>query len=102
MRLNSFPAQLIGASPFLNKFSASLLLNKSAHMNFIKWIPVIPALLISVACLDKHRGGPGVMDGGSSQTSVASGEFKLQLAFPKLEFDMPVELTSPDDGTDRV
>src|SRR5687768_6259156 len=28
--------------------------------------------------------------------------YKLSLAFPALEFDMPVELTSPNDNTDRI
>jgi glucose/arabinose dehydrogenase len=28
--------------------------------------------------------------------------YKLIEAFPKLTFDMPVELTSPDDGSDRI
>ncbi len=31
-----------------------------------------------------------------------TAEFKLTLAFPNLEIDMPVELTSPADNTDRI
>jgi glucose/arabinose dehydrogenase len=29
-------------------------------------------------------------------------DYKLQLAFPALEFEMPVELTAPDDNTNRI
>lgn len=32
----------------------------------------------------------------------ASPNYQLAVAFPNLTFDQPVELTSPDDGTDRV
>jgi glucose/arabinose dehydrogenase len=32
----------------------------------------------------------------------ASPNYKLAVAFPNLTFDQPVELTSPDDGTDRI
>jgi glucose/arabinose dehydrogenase len=36
-----------------------------------------------------------------SKTDHATA-YKLVDAFPKLSFDMPVELTSPDNGTDRI
>lgn len=38
----------------------------------------------------------------TSQKPVQKETFKLSEAFPQLTFDTPVELTSPDDGTDRV
>jgi glucose/arabinose dehydrogenase len=36
--------------------------------------------------------------GNATQTQA----YKLAEAFPRLTFDMPVELTSPEDGTDRI
>ena len=38
----------------------------------------------------------------SVNTSEESGKYKLALAFPGLEFEQPVELTSPADNTDRI
>lgn len=38
----------------------------------------------------------------SANTSAESGKYKLAVAFPELEFQQPVELTSPDDNTDRI
>lgn len=35
-------------------------------------------------------------------TSAASGKYNLSEAFPNLEFEQPVELTSPNDNTDRI
>ncbi|MBA4058153.1 MAG: hypothetical protein C0490_25785, partial [Marivirga sp.] len=33
---------------------------------------------------------------------ISAEEYKLIEAFPALTFDMPVELTSPEDNTDRI
>ena len=38
----------------------------------------------------------------SVNTSAKSGKYNLVEAFPKLEFEQPVELTSPNDNTDRI
>lgn len=38
----------------------------------------------------------------TTDRSSKIGKYKLALAFPSLEFNMPVELTSPYDGTDRI
>lgn len=38
----------------------------------------------------------------SINTSPKSGKYKLAIAFPELQFDQPVELTSPHDNTDRI
>ncbi len=35
-------------------------------------------------------------------TSAESGKYNLAVAFPALEFEQPVELTSPRDNTDRI
>jgi glucose/arabinose dehydrogenase len=35
-------------------------------------------------------------------TSVTAGKFKLVRAFPNLQFQQPVELTSADDGSNRI
>jgi glucose/arabinose dehydrogenase len=61
-------------------------------MKYRKLLPVIGVLVI-MACIDRNE-APG--------NSPAAGDYKLELAFPQLDFDMPVELVSPDDGTDRL
>ena len=66
-------------------------------MKYTKILPVIAVLLIGIACINKNGNG-----GHTAPGSITSGAFKLELAFPELQFDMPVELTSPDDGTDRI
>ncbi len=48
-----------------------------------------------------------ILVGGSSvrkenDVTPKSSMYNLSNAFPALQFDMPVELTSPSDGTDRV
>lgn len=40
--------------------------------------------------------------GSVSDSSADVGNYQTVLAFPKLQFEMPVELTSPADNTDRV
>src|SRR5215210_9396856 len=35
-------------------------------------------------------------------TSAATGKYNLAVAFPGVEFEQPVELTSPNDNTDRI
>jgi glucose/arabinose dehydrogenase len=39
---------------------------------------------------------------GNDHDRYHATSYTLAEAFPKLTFDMPVELTSPDDGTDRI
>jgi hypothetical protein len=66
-------------------------------MKFRKFLPVLAVLVIIMACINRNdSAGNGIPD------SVSAGSFKLELAFPQLQFDMPVELVSPDDGTDRL
>jgi glucose/arabinose dehydrogenase len=65
-------------------------------MKYTKSLPVIGVFLIIMACIDRNKSAfntPG---------SANAGEYKLEVAFPSLQFDMPVELTSPSDGTDRI
>lgn len=38
----------------------------------------------------------------STETPIESGEYKLIEAFENLSFDLPVELGSPEDGSDRI
>src|SRR5687768_6406070 len=41
-------------------------------------------------------------DKHSVDRGVQTGTYTLTEAFPRLTFDSPVELTSPEDNTDRV
>src|SRR5687767_2889736 len=61
-------------------------------MKYRNLLPVIGVLVI-MACIDRNE---------VPANSPAAGEHKLEVAFPQLTFDMPVELVSPDDGTDRL
>ncbi|MXV13997.1 PQQ-dependent sugar dehydrogenase [Hufsiella ginkgonis] len=61
-------------------------------MKFVK-IPVLAALLIILLSCDlKTRSG----------SPVAAEKFTPAEAFPALSFELPVELTSPEDGTNRL
>ena len=58
----------------------------------------LPLLLLLVACDwisgQQNKDQPAV--------TGSAAKYKLALAFPDLVFDQPVELTSPEDGTDRI
>jgi glucose/arabinose dehydrogenase len=43
-----------------------------------------------------------VLNNHAAENTLQSETYKLAEAFPHLMFDMPVELTSPDDGTARI
>ncbi|WP_018616276.1 PQQ-dependent sugar dehydrogenase [Segetibacter koreensis] len=40
--------------------------------------------------------------GSPVTTAAETGKYTLSVAFPALEFEQPVELTSPNDNTDRI
>jgi len=42
------------------------------------------------------------MSEAQQKTTTVVPAYELALAFPNLEFNQPVELTSPNDGTDRI
>jgi glucose/arabinose dehydrogenase len=65
-------------------------------MKYSKLLPVAGVLLIVMACIDRNKSQMNLP--GSSLVA----DYKLEVAFPALQFDMPVELTSPADGSDRV
>jgi len=46
---------------------------------------------------DNNTNNPAATD-----TSSISGKYQLDEAFPGLQFNLPLELTSPNDGTDRT
>ncbi|MEJ7740873.1 MAG: PQQ-dependent sugar dehydrogenase [Chitinophagaceae bacterium] len=50
---------------------------------------------------DRHD-NEGADSAISTDSQAVAGNFKLQEAFPGLEFEEPVELTGPDDDKDRV
>jgi glucose/arabinose dehydrogenase len=66
-------------------------------MKFTKYLPVLAVLVIIMACINRNDSR-----GTGTPTTVSAASFKLELAFPQLQFDMPVELVSPTDGTDRI
>ena len=43
-----------------------------------------------------------LFNNGVKRELPMADNYQLSLAFPSLEFEMPVELVSPDDGTDRI
>lgn len=63
-------------------------------------------LILSVMSCDLSNAGnhknPAAGSGSAISTSDASGKYNLSLAFPDIEFEQPVELTSPFDNTDRI
>jgi glucose/arabinose dehydrogenase len=69
-------------------------------MKRLKMMIFLPLLLLVVGCdwisaqQNKDKNKPA---GASSAVN-----YKLAVAFPDLTFDQPVELTSPEDGTDRI
>jgi len=64
-------------------------------------------LMVIMACFNfcnagqtvKHPGDPSL---STDDSLYRAGKYKLELAFPNLKFDNPVELTSPNDNTDRA
>ncbi|MEO6001122.1 MAG: PQQ-dependent sugar dehydrogenase [Chitinophagaceae bacterium] len=64
-------------------------------------------IMIVFSCLIFCNAGQSVKDLGNSgiftnDSLHKAGKYTLVEAFPNLKFDDPVELTSPDDNTDRV
>ncbi len=63
-------------------------------------------LILFVMSCDLSNAGnhknPTAGSGSPISTSDASGKYTLSLAFPDIEFEQPVELTSPLDNTDRI
>ena len=65
--------------------------------------PVIMIILMSCDFSDREQNKTSSNSLTENiNTAPASGKYKLAIAFPGLEFEQPVELTSPEDGTDRI
>lgn len=64
------------------------------------------SLILFVISCDHSNAGDNIVSNDTTNhpiTTIAdNGSYVLSEAFPKLEFDQPVELTSPDDNTNRV
>ncbi|MEJ7685295.1 MAG: PQQ-dependent sugar dehydrogenase [Segetibacter sp.] len=74
-------------------------------MRKFKMIMGFGAMLILMSCDFSNDGQsqkPQNTLASSINTSAESGKYSLTEAFPELEFDQPVELTSPNDNTDRI
>jgi glucose/arabinose dehydrogenase len=58
--------------------------------------------LLAIGCqlTDPHRGTAEIST--APPFAAAAGKYKLTAAFPALQFESPVELTSPNDNTDRI
>src|SRR4051794_18905783 len=78
-------------------------INSSIKVLRIIYAFVLTQLLISCK-IDKNenRAGSNNNPGTTTDTSSVKGRYGLSEAFPDLQFEMPLELTSPNDGTDRV
>jgi glucose/arabinose dehydrogenase len=63
-------------------------------------------LLLAVMSCDPSNAGNHKNSNNTSGTGLStsddSGKYKLADAFPNLDFEQPVELTSPDDNTHRI
>lgn len=83
-----------------NKMSSVKSINYSQKL--FKAICVFSLTQLLMSCkIDKNE-KPGDPNAGPIDTSSVSGKYALSEAFPELQFKLPLELTSPNDGTDRV
>lgn len=74
-------------------------------MRNLKTIFGIGLMIILMSCdFSNEEKNENSSDTLASQVSTAadSGKYNLTIAFPNLEFQQPVELTSPNDNTDRI
>src|SRR6476660_2084091 len=74
-------------------------------MKKVKAICCFGIILMLVSCDFGNAGGKNKTANSlaaSLNTSDETSQYDLALAFPNLEFDSPVELTAPDDNSDRI
>ncbi|WP_034256519.1 PQQ-dependent sugar dehydrogenase [Adhaeribacter aquaticus] len=73
-------------------------------MKISKLVLLAPLALIFSSCdpSSGQKGNDPSTNNAASAPSVPTGQYTLTAAFPNLVIDLPVELTSPDDGTDRI
>src|SRR5438309_6271991 len=74
-------------------------------MRKFKSLSFFGLLLLVMSCDFSKAGNTKNSDKNSSSsipTAAASGKYSLSVAFPNVTFEQPVELTSPDDNTDRI
>lgn len=60
------------------------------------------SFLVAVSSCDSAAQQNNASQDNDGTAPVAADSYKLTVAYPELTFDQPVELLSPDDGTDRV
>lgn len=69
-------------------------------MNFSKNFFAFPLVLVLISCeINKNE---TIINPPETDTSTLSGKFTLTEAFPALQFNLPLELTSPNDGSYRA
>jgi hypothetical protein len=72
-------------------------------MRFLKIVALVQLIVLSLSCkINKTGNEGGTNNPGIIDTSSVAGKYQLEEAFPNLEFDLPLELTSPNDGSSRV
>jgi glucose/arabinose dehydrogenase len=68
-------------------------------------ILVVGSVLVLMSfhfCSARNNNADNNNDPNGADSSGESGKYETAIAFPGLEFEQPVELVSPDDGTDRI
>lgn len=70
-------------------------------MKNFKAVTTIGLITIAITCIFCNAGQNTRM-GSSTDSLNQTAKYKLVEAFPALQFDQPVELTSPNDQTDHV
>jgi len=59
-------------------------------------------LAVIIAGCNLSNAGQSKHTPAGNDTSSIADKYSLEVAFPNLKFDDPVELTSPNDNTNRI
>jgi glucose/arabinose dehydrogenase len=65
-------------------------------------VVLIPLFLTCFYALKQQNNAQGSSNTSTPGTPAEGEKYKLSEAFENLTFELPLELTSPDDGTDRI
>ncbi|MEP6594905.1 MAG: PQQ-dependent sugar dehydrogenase [Ginsengibacter sp.] len=72
-------------------------------MKFFKISSALVLMVLLMSCkINRKENSSDSTDPVGTDTSSVSDKYKLDEAFPGLEFNLPLELTSPNDGSDRI
>jgi glucose/arabinose dehydrogenase len=72
-------------------------------MKFYKILHALTLTVLLMNCkINRREYSEGSTNLPGTDTSSVAGKYKLDEAFPGAEFNLPIELTSPNDGTERV